>query len=556
MAESAIRVLLVEDDEEDYILTKHMMSEARHVRFDVTWADRLESALNHLNSSTVDVVLLDLSLPDSEGWETFTSVRKQSPDLPVVLLTGMEDEDLGAKAVYEGAQDYLVKNELSTQLLTRSISYAIERRRAQDALRTAYNELESLIRQRTRELANTNQRLSIETARRERAERALKEGRRLEAICAFVDGMAHSFNDITHRITAGIERIRESSGLEEEHAGTCDRIATETDSAHDISSRLMGLANAAGLVATHVEPLSMREIIQGALGESAEILRKAGIDTSLTDDTSGTVVSADKNQLSDVILHCLRNASNIMRDGGYVSLSIKDQEVAVPPENAAPDAQGGRYVTVEIKYEDTVLNAEAMDALLNPITGTGEEEAFSGLGLAVVENRARGWGGWLQMTGPESAHDGFRILVPVSREHVEKKEQSASALLGGRTVLVVDDDQAMLNVSKRFLEGAGYTVAVADSVERALSIIADMDEVGIAIVDAVMPGSSSEDVLVQVRKAHPGAMPLVISGFSRDYVQGVMSSSDWKFLQKPFDEETFLNAIESLVRGHVSYVTR
>jgi len=197
-----------------------------------------------------------------------------------------------------------------------------------------------------------------------------------------------------------------------------------------------------------------------------------------------------------------------------------------------------------------------MDALLNPITGTGEEKAFSGLGLAVVENRARGWGGWLQMTGPESAHDGFRILVPVSRDHVEKKEQSASALLGGRTVLVVDDDQAMLNVSKRFLEGAGYTVAVADSVEKAVSVIADIDEVGIAIVDAVMPGSSSEDVLVQVRKAHPGAMPLVISGFSRDYVQGVMSSSDWKFLQKPFDEETFLNAIESLVRGHVSYVTR
>ena len=71
------------------------------------------------------MILLDLSLPDSFGWETFTRVRAHVPDVPIVLLTGVQDEELGTKAVHAGAQDYLIKGDLSTQLLTRSITYAI-----------------------------------------------------------------------------------------------------------------------------------------------------------------------------------------------------------------------------------------------------------------------------------------------------------------------------------------------------------------------------------------------------------------------------------------------
>lgn len=553
MAESVIRVLLVEDDEEDYILAMHMLSEARNLRFDVSWADRLESALNHMNSATVDVVLLDLSLPDSYGWDTFTSVRKHSPDLPIVLLTGVQDEDLGARAVYEGAQDYLVKDELSTQLLSRAISYAMERRRAQDALHTAYSELESLIRQRTRELAKANQKLSIEMARRERAERALKEGRRLEAICAFVDGTAHRFNDITHRIADSASKLRQASARHKTHAGICDNIVTETKSAHDTCSRLMGLAKAAGLVAIHLEPISVDALLKDVLGESSDHLRRAGIETSVDGNAPGVVASADKGQLSDIIVHCLQNAADIMPDGGYISLSIFERDIAVPPEDAAPDAEGGHYLIFEIKYAETSLDEERIDALLNPITGTGDQGTFSGLGLAVVENRARGWGGWLEIIMDPDGGGGFRIFMPVSKDALHGEDTPASALLHGRTVLVVDDDEVVLQAIRCYLEGAGYVVALADSPEAAIALVESVEHIGIAIVDAVMPGASGEDVLVHVRRAHPETVPVVISGFSKDYVQGVMTSADWRFLQKPLDKEMLVGAIDNIVRGHVSF---
>ena len=91
---------------------------------------RLDAASNRLASGGVDVILLDLSLPDSHGLETFTKVQNCAPDVPTVLLTGLNDESLAVKAVREGAQDYLVKGEVDRNLLVRAMRYAIERKRA------------------------------------------------------------------------------------------------------------------------------------------------------------------------------------------------------------------------------------------------------------------------------------------------------------------------------------------------------------------------------------------------------------------------------------------
>ncbi|MDH7485259.1 MAG: response regulator [Anaerolineae bacterium] len=126
-----IRVLLVEDNPGDARLIREMLSEVREVTFDVQRADRLSASLERLAEGGIDVVLLDLSLPDSQGLETFARVYAQAPEVPVVLLTGLDDADLAVRAVREGAQDYLVKGQLDSGLLARAIRYAIERHRAQ-----------------------------------------------------------------------------------------------------------------------------------------------------------------------------------------------------------------------------------------------------------------------------------------------------------------------------------------------------------------------------------------------------------------------------------------
>ena len=130
-----VKVLLIEDDPDDELLVRRSLTKAKEGSFAMVWADSLSTGLDCLDNGGIDVVLLDLSLPDSSGTETFRQIHAQAPDVPIVVLTGLEDEILGAELVRQGGQDYLVKGQVSSTLLTRCISYAIERKQAAEVIR-------------------------------------------------------------------------------------------------------------------------------------------------------------------------------------------------------------------------------------------------------------------------------------------------------------------------------------------------------------------------------------------------------------------------------------
>ncbi len=129
-----ITLLLVEDNPVDAQLTQDLLAEWSLDRFEVTHAPILAEGLAKLSRGRFDVVLLDLSLPDTHGLSTVTQVLATSPDVPVVVLSGHDDHPLALQALRHGAQDYLVKGEGGTDFLARSILYAIERKKAQERL--------------------------------------------------------------------------------------------------------------------------------------------------------------------------------------------------------------------------------------------------------------------------------------------------------------------------------------------------------------------------------------------------------------------------------------
>jgi phosphoserine phosphatase RsbU/P len=135
-----IRILLVEDDQGDARLLREMLAEAGAELSELVWSQRLDEALQCLSAEIFDVILLDLSLPDSQGLETFTSVYVHSPDVPIVVLTGLDDTSTALTAMGGGAQDYLVKGHVDGQLLMRAIRYAIERQRLAEALEQSRQE--------------------------------------------------------------------------------------------------------------------------------------------------------------------------------------------------------------------------------------------------------------------------------------------------------------------------------------------------------------------------------------------------------------------------------
>jgi signal transduction histidine kinase len=155
---------LIEDNPGDARLIKEYLGEVTGTTFELDAVDRLSEGLKRLGGK--DAILLDLALPDSKGLDTFEKIYLQAPTLPIIVLTGTDDDTLAFKAVSAGAQDYLVKGQVSGQLLGRSIRYAIERKRISEELETLYKqihqhsvELENIVAERTKLLEAANKEL-------------------------------------------------------------------------------------------------------------------------------------------------------------------------------------------------------------------------------------------------------------------------------------------------------------------------------------------------------------------------------------------------------------
>ena len=159
---SGIRVLLIEDSAADARLLQEFLRETLNYEFELTHVDRLSKGLQQLQNETFDVILLDLTLPDSDGLSSLNTLLDKAPSVPIVVLTNTNNPELAVEAVRQGAQDYLIKRQMNHEVLVRSLRYAIERKQQAEALRLANEALEHRVQARTQELELTNQRLRQE----------------------------------------------------------------------------------------------------------------------------------------------------------------------------------------------------------------------------------------------------------------------------------------------------------------------------------------------------------------------------------------------------------
>src|ERR1700732_3005319 len=139
MKEKALQVLVVEDNAGDARLLREMFSKEKPGSFELTHLLRMSEALIHLAKGGVDIVLLDMGLPDGHGLDTVRRAHAAAPRVPLIVLTGLDDEVLADEAMKEGAQDYLIKGQIENRGLPRALRHAIERHRMQtetDLIRT------------------------------------------------------------------------------------------------------------------------------------------------------------------------------------------------------------------------------------------------------------------------------------------------------------------------------------------------------------------------------------------------------------------------------------
>jgi signal transduction histidine kinase len=312
-----------------------MLAEASNVTFDVKYADRLQVAMEYLGQNRVEVILLDLGLPDSQGLETLKRVYTQVPDLPIVVLTGLNDEMIGVQAVNEGAQDYLIKGQVDTHLLRRAIRYAIERKQAEEKERRLQLQLD---------LSN-----------------------RLASLGLMVEGIAHEINNPLTSVIGFAQML----AFEDIPDSTREDIRTIGDNAQrvaDIIKNLLTFAKQQKLERTYI---NVNDIIGATLKMRAYPLADSNITVTTQLDPALPSTMADATLLQQAFLNLVINAETAMKLAhGKGSLLIKTALISE---------------TIQISFTDNGpgITEANLAHLFDPFFSTRGVGQGTGLGLSV-----------------------------------------------------------------------------------------------------------------------------------------------------------------------------
>jgi DNA-binding response OmpR family regulator len=166
MQDDQIRILLIEDDEDDYLFVKSLLSNSYSRKFALDWVADYDAGLESILKCRHDVYLLDFRLGERTGLDLLRQLRRQGNEAPVILFTGQGGYEVDVEAMQSGAADYLIKGQITADILERSIRYTIERKNAKDELRRHRDHLEEMVRERTAQLEQANETLRVEIAER------------------------------------------------------------------------------------------------------------------------------------------------------------------------------------------------------------------------------------------------------------------------------------------------------------------------------------------------------------------------------------------------------
>ena len=358
MSTKPIRVLLVEDNPGDARLIREMLAEAEAQDFSVEWVSRLADGLERLSQDQIDVVLLDLGLPDSQGLDTFIQAHNQAPQVPFVVLSGLADQTLALTAVRKGAQDYLFKDETDSNLLLRAIRYATERKQAEEALRQSEQNLRYLASRLLDALEMERQRIAHELH----------------------DDLGQSLLLLKMKLS-GITR-----GLPPELMKTRSECLHSIDNVQDIIDSAHRLSQ--GLVPPTLNEIGLKEALKDLIDEFS---RHHDIAGSLDIDEIKGLFSQDTElNIYRILQESLTNVGKYSQ-ATQVSVSIKRKD---------------RQVWFSV--EDNGIGFE-VDQIL---TRLGRKR---GLGLTSMEERARMMGGTFHIWSKPKAGTKIHITIPFRR---------------------------------------------------------------------------------------------------------------------------------------------
>jgi signal transduction histidine kinase/HPt (histidine-containing phosphotransfer) domain-containing protein len=529
MTRQVIHTLLIEDSPDDALLIREFLADARQAVFEVEHVEWLSAALARLSRGGIDVVLLDLQLPDSRGLDTFRAVQNASPAVPVVVLSGFEDETTALTAVQEGAQDYLVKGQVGTAVLERAVRYSIERGRT------------------SRALAEKNAELARARDAAEAASRAKS---------AFLASMSHEIRTPMNAIIGMTDFVLETAlaPLQREY------LKIVQESAESLLALINDILDFSKIEAGKFEieevEFSLRDSFGCTLKSLAVQAHRKGLE--LISDIEASVpdrVSADPTRLRQVLVNLVGNAIKFT-SGGEVLVRV------------FPESRAANEMLIHVAVSDTGIGIpearreKLFQAFEQVDNSMSRKYGGTGLGLAISARLVELMGGriWFDSQSGRGSTFHFTARLRAAEDSAPVFPLETSGLRGKRA-LVVEDNATYRRALVEMLSSWEMETTAVSGGHEALELLAaptgPAEGFSIALIDAEMPAIDGFELARSIKarfadRASHMVMMLTSGDRSGDVSRCEQLGLD-AYLMKPINQsELFDTLAEVLGCGIVS----
>ncbi len=376
MFQSSVHLLIIDDNPGDVLLVREYLSDAPQ-EFHLYTAGTLAEGLEMARKSPVHIILLDLSLPDSHGMESFDKLSHEVHGIPIIILTGISDQQIALQAVRRGAQDYLMKDDLSSGLLSRSIRYSLERFMADE--------------------------------KRRWLETKMLYSQKLESLSVLSGSVAQNFNSLLKAIIGNADVAMKKVKPEDSVFRNLEIIKNSATEASDLSRQMLVYSDMGRIGINKINISQLIDELKPLI--SSTVNGYANLSYRLAEDLPS--LKADVSQLKQMILNIVTNAAEAMgnKKGNILISTYLENQNAAAKDYKLP-LFSEKHLVLSIEDNGVGINKEALSKITEPFYTT--KYSGRGLGMAAAKGVATGHGGDIRIVSEEGVGTTVHVILPVT----------------------------------------------------------------------------------------------------------------------------------------------
>lgn len=600
--EDTVHILIVEDSHTQAIELQYLL-EKNH--YQVTVAGDGRQALALLQQIEPTIIISDIVMPEMNGYELCKAIKDNSrlKDIPVILLTSLSDPEDVINGLSCGANNFIVKpydesfllsriryilanteirktasSQMGIKIIFREKEYFLTSERIQmiDLLLSTYevaiqknldfeaanvklqqarDELERRVAERTAELSAANVQLKLEIEERKRAEEEREklqnqfiQAQKMESVGRLAGGVAHDFNNMLGIIIGYAEMALDQVSPAEPLHANLEEIYKAANRSADLTRQLLAFARKQ-TVAPRV--LDLNETLEGMLNMLRRLIGE-DIDLAWLPGKNLWPIKLDPSQIDQILANLCVNARDAITNSG--KLTIETGTISLD-ESYCADHLGfvpGDYAILAVSDNGCGMDKEILQDIFEPFFTTKDAGKGSGLGLATVYGIVKQNSGFINVYSEPGQGTTIKIYLPRHMETDAPEEKTVSAggiVTGHETILLVEDEAAILKMTSMMLEQLGYTVFTASAPGQAIRISESVSNgIDLLMTDVVMPEMSGRDLAEKLLQLYPNLKCLYMSGYTANVIthQGVLDKGV-HFIHKPFTKQDLATKLREVL---------